>query len=216
MICFSLAIMDESQQEMGIKVYNATPPAEEGGTNKNKRRALMAKGVQKTLSKTSLLGNFLPTGTLLTFEMVLPSIYKNGECSHVQTLMINFLLAVCALSCFFFHFTDSFHGPDGTLYYGFVTTRGLSVFKPSLPAVPVPSDDKFKVGFTDFVHAVMSVMIFVAISVSDHRVTNCLFPGREKDLEQVRESFPLLVGLLCSGLFLVFPTSRHGIGCMSS
>ncbi|WVZ04718.1 hypothetical protein V8G54_018064 [Vigna mungo] len=130
--------------------------------------------------------------------------------------MINFLLAVCALSCFFFHFTNSFHALDGTLYYGFVTTRGLSVFKPSLPIVHVPSDDKFKVGFTDFVHAVMSVMIFVAISVSDHRVTNCLFPGREKDLEQVRESFPLLVGLLCSGLFLVFPTSRHGIGCMSS
>ncbi|KAK7384989.1 hypothetical protein VNO78_30694 [Psophocarpus tetragonolobus] len=213
--------MDQTEQQIGIKVYtNTTPPPQYDGTtqtpSKNKGRALMAKGVQKTLSKTSLLGNFLPTGTLLTFEMVLPSIYKNGQCTHIHTLMTHFLLSICALSCFFFHFTDSFHGPDGVVYYGFVTPGGLSVFKPGLPAVAVPKDDKFKVGFTDFVHAVMSVMVFVAIAFSDHRVTNCLFPGREKDMEQVRETFPLMVGIVCSGLFLVFPTSRRGIGCMSA
>ncbi|KAH1153908.1 hypothetical protein AAZX31_18G094800 [Glycine max] len=214
--------MDLNEQQIGIKVYNnnATPPPEHETLNPSsnppqpkKHRALMAKGVQKTLSKTSLLGNFLPTGTLLTFEMVLPSIYKNGQCTHVHTLMIHFLLFVCALSCFFFHFTDSFHGPDGAVYYGFVTPRGLAVFK---PAVAVPEDDRFKVGFTDFVHAVMSVMVFVAIAISDHRVTNCLFPGKDKDMEQVRESFPLMVGIVCSGLFLVFPTFRRGIGCMSA
>jgi len=52
--------MEESEQEMGIKVYNATPPPQQEGTTRNpqqnKRRALVAKGVQKTLSKTSLLG----------------------------------------------------------------------------------------------------------------------------------------------------------------
>ncbi|KAK7295374.1 hypothetical protein RJT34_18281 [Clitoria ternatea] len=205
-------------KEIGIKVYNATPQQQDYNNNTSpamgKRRAMMAKGVQKTLSKTSLLGNFLPTGTLLTFEMVLPSIYKNGQCTHVHTMMTHVLLVLCALSCFFFHFTDSFHGPDGNVYYGFVTPKGLSVFKPG-PHVAVPNDDKFKVGFTDFVHAIMSVMVFGAIAFSDHRVTNCLFPGREKDMEQVRESFPLMVGVVCSGLFLIFPTSRRGIGCMS-
>ncbi|KHN13331.1 Serine carboxypeptidase-like 34 [Glycine soja] len=105
------------------------------------------------------------------------------------------------------------HGPAGAVYYGFVTPRGLAVFK---PAVAVPEDDRFKVGFTDFIHAVMSVMVFVAIAISDHRVTNCLFPGKDKDMEQVRESFPLMVGIVCSGLFLVFPTFRRGIGCMSA
>ncbi|KAL2345586.1 hypothetical protein Fmac_006871 [Flemingia macrophylla] len=208
------------EQEMGMKVYNATPVSaqEEGGSNPNpnKRRAMMAKGVQKTLSKTSLLGNFLPTGTLLTFEMVLPSIYKNGECSHVHVMMIHLLLLLCALSCFFFHFTDSFHGPDGNLYYGFVTPTGLSVFKPGLPDLAVPKDHRFRLAFTDFVHAVMSAMVFLAIAVSDHRVTNCLFRGHHQDMEQVRESFPLMVGIVCSGLFLVFPTFRRGIGCMSA
>ncbi|GAU39337.1 hypothetical protein TSUD_60880 [Trifolium subterraneum] len=217
--------MEQTQQEIGIKIYNATPPPQEvkvvpqqpsdqSVPGKN-RRAIMAKGVQKTLSKTSLLGNFLPTGTLMTFEMVLPSIYRNGQCTHVHIIMMHFLLIMCALSCFFFHFTDSFHGADGNVYYGFVTRKGLSVFKPGL-SVLVPKDDKYKVGFQDFLHAIMSVMVFVAIAFSDYRVTNCLFPGHEREMDQVMESFPLMVGIICSGLFLIFPTSRHGIGCMSA
>ncbi|GAU45975.1 hypothetical protein TSUD_401150 [Trifolium subterraneum] len=218
--------MEQTQQEIGIKIYNATPPPPQVVTAvpqqpsgqpdpRKNRRAIMAKGVQKTLSKTSLLGNFLPTGTLITFEMVLPSIYRNGQCTHVHIIMMHFLLIMCALSCFFFHFTDSFHGADGNVYYGFVTRKGLSVFKPGL-AVLVPKDDKYKVGFQDFVHAIMSVMVFVAIAFSDYRVTNCLFPGHEREMDQVMESFPLMVGIICSGLFLIFPTSRHGIGCMSA
>ncbi|KAK9119248.1 hypothetical protein Scep_017341 [Stephania cephalantha] len=162
-----------------------------------------------------MLANFLPTGTLLTFEMVLPSIYGTGHCSSVSTAMINALLSLCTLSCFFFHFTDSFKGPDGKVYYGFVTPRGLAVFKPGLE-VEVPKDDKYRVGFHDFVHAAMSVMVFVAIAFSDHRVTDCLFPGHVKEMDEVMESFPLMVGIVCSGLFLVFPTTRYGIGCMAT
>ncbi|MED6168902.1 hypothetical protein PIB30_015958 [Stylosanthes scabra] len=160
--------MEPIEQELVIKVYNTTPPQPPQypsglvpltvvpNPGRKNRRAIMVKGVQKTISKTSLLGNFLPTGTLLTFEMILPSIYKNGKCTHVQTLMIHILLMLCSLSCFFFHFTDSFRGPDGTVYYGFVTPKGLSVFKPGIP-VEVPKDDN-RVAFTDFVHAFVSVL----------------------------------------------------------
>ncbi|PON65381.1 hypothetical protein PanWU01x14_116950 [Parasponia andersonii] len=221
----------ETNEGIGIKIYNAAPQddvvypsdpqppsaAAEGlgpGGHGRKRRAV-AKGVQKTLSKTSMLANFLPTGTLLTFEMVLPSIYRNGACSPVSTTMIHALLGLCSLSCFFFHFTDSFRGPDGKVYYGFVTLRGLAVFKPGLD-VEVPKDERYKVGLTDLVHAVMSVMVFAAIAFSDHRITDCLFPGHEKDMDEVMESFPLMVGIVCSGLFLVFPNTRYGIGCMAT
>ncbi|KAK3212672.1 hypothetical protein Dsin_017378 [Dipteronia sinensis] len=225
--------MEQTQESIGIKVYSATPP--EGSIPRaaaapsssslppldtsiepGRKRRAVAKGVQKTISKTSMLVNFLPTGTLLTFEMVLPSIYRTGDCSPVTTLMIHVLLGICALSCFFFHFTDGFRDPDGTVYYGFVTPKGLSVFKPGIPDVVVPKDDKYKVGLNDFVHAVMSVMVFVAIAFADYRVTNCLFPGHEKEMDQVMESFPLMVGVVCSGLFLVFPNTRTGIGCLSA
>lgn len=163
-----------------------------------------------------MLVNFLPTGTLLTFEMVLPSIYRTGDCSSVSTLMILILLSLCSISCFFFHFTDGFKGPDGTVYYGFVTPKGLMVFNPGVPDVVVPKDEKFKMGLNDFVHAIMSVMVFVAIAFADHRVTKCLFKGMEKEMDQVMESFPLMVGVVCSGLFLVFPKTRSGIGCLSA
>ncbi|XVE83773.1 hypothetical protein DITRI_Ditri16bG0113400 [Diplodiscus trichospermus] len=215
--------MEETEEGIGIKVYSATPV--EGPTpvsslprlppEPGRRRKAMAKGVQKTISKTSMLVNFLPTGTLLTFEMILPSVSRHGECSPVNTMMIYFLLSLCALSCFFFHFTDSFRGPDGKVYYGFVTPKGLAVFKPGLE-IETPKDEKYKVGLTDFVHAIMSVLVFVAIAFSDNRVTNCVFPGHEKEMDQVMESFPLMVGIICSGLFLVFPTTRYGVGCMAA
>lgn len=220
---------------IGIKIYDASPQVDDPSSstvdpsvsqfapsagaglpsNGGKKRRIMANGVQKTLSKTSMLINFLPTGTLLTFEMVLPSVYNKGECSHVTTVMIHTLLGLCTLSCFFFHFTDSFKGPDGKVYYGFVTTKGLAVFKHGLE-VQVPKDERYRVGFTDFVHALMSVLVFVAIAFSDHRVTNCLFPGHAKEIDEVMRSFPLMVGVICSGLFLVFPNTRYGIGCMTA
>ncbi|XP_072973302.1 protein DMP9-like [Typha angustifolia] len=180
-----------------------------------RKRKAVAKGMQKTLSKTSMLVNFLPTGTLLTFEMLLPAVSGDGSCSPVSTMMILVLLGLCASSCFFFHFTDSFRGPDGKVYYGFVTPRGLAVFKSGL-GVEVPKDDRFRMGFVDLVHAAMAVMVFAAIALSDHRVTNCLFPGKAKEMDEVMESFPLMVGVVCSGLFLVFPNTRYGIGCMAA
>ncbi|PQQ17628.1 uncharacterized protein Pyn_33260 [Prunus yedoensis var. nudiflora] len=204
--------MDQKSDGVGIKIYNnaayGDPHEDESAKSPKppsssshplplvrlnpdhihgRKRRAVAKGVQKTLSKTSMLANFLPTGTLLTFEMVLPAIYRS----------------------------DSFRGPDGKLYYGFVTPKGLAVFKPGLP-VEVPKDERYKLGLTDFVHAAMSVMVFAAIAFSDRRVTDCLFPGHEKEMDEVMESFPLMVGIVCSGLFLVFPTTRYGIGCAAS
>jgi hypothetical protein len=217
--------MDQSEG-IGIKIYNASPqvdpsldtsssqaaPPGRPPPNGGRRRRMVANGVQKTLSKTSMLVNFLPTGTLLTFEMVLPSVYGKGECSHVTTLMIHTLLGLCTLSCFFFHFTDSFPAGDGKVYYGFVTTKGLAVFKHD-PGVEVPKDERYKVGLTDFVHAFMSALVFLVIAFSDQRVANCLFPRHAKEMDEVMRSFPLMVGTICSGLFLLFPISRHGIGC---
>jgi hypothetical protein len=52
------------------------------------------------------------------------------------------------------------------------------------------------------------VFVIVALVFSDHGVINCLFRGHEKDGEEMMQSFPLIVGIVCSGLFLVFPSSR--------
>lgn len=178
-----------------------------------KRRAV-ARGVQKTLSKTSMLANFLPTGTLLTFEMLLPAATGDGTCSAVSAAMLRALLALCATSCFLFHFTDSFRAPDGKVYYGFVTPRGLSLFRTGL-GVEVPREERYRLAFVDVVHAVMSVLVFAAVALADYRVSGCLVAGHRKEMDEVMESFPLMVGAVCSGLFLLFPNTRYGIGCLA-
>ncbi|KAG4992491.1 hypothetical protein JHK87_025948 [Glycine soja] len=58
------------------------------------------------------------------------------------------------------------------------------------PAMAFPEDDRFKVGFIDFVHAVMSVTVFVAISISDYRVTNCLPPWEGEGYGASEGEFP--------------------------
>ncbi|KAF7147576.1 hypothetical protein RHSIM_Rhsim03G0020900 [Rhododendron simsii] len=106
---------------------------------------MVAKVIQKTLSKTSLLANFLLIGNLLTFD-------SGGECTHVTTLMITVLLPLCVLSYFFFHFTDSFCVPDKRVYYGIVTPNGLAMFKPSIE-VQVPKEERCRLVLSDFVLA---------------------------------------------------------------
>ncbi|KAL5143548.1 Protein DMP8 [Glycine soja] len=167
--------MDLNEQQIDIKVYsnNATPAPEHETLNPSsnppqpkKCRALMAKGIQKIYQK--------PPSSPSRWSSP-PSTRMVNVHPRSHTLLIHFLLFVCALSCFFFHFTDSFHG---TVYYGFVTPLW-----PSRRMIGSP------IAFP---------------------------PGREKDMEQVRESFLLMVGIVCTGLFLIFPTFRHGIGWMSA
>ncbi|XP_019057051.1 PREDICTED: uncharacterized protein LOC109116002 [Tarenaya hassleriana] len=139
--------MEKTEESVGIRVYTATPPQKLSPSKPvpisslpsltpgaGRKRRMVAKGVQKTVSKTSMLVNFLPTGTLLMFEMVLPSIYRDGECNGVNTLMINLLLVLCAMSCFLFHFTDSYKAADGKIYYGFVTPKGLESINRQQPS----------------------------------------------------------------------------------
>ncbi|MCL7047638.1 hypothetical protein MKW94_029994 [Papaver nudicaule] len=171
--------------------------------------------VHGALSKTSMLANWLPTGTLLTFEMIIPSVAGPGLCTPVKTTMMIVLLCLCAASCFFFHFTDSFIGPDGKIYYGYVTPSGLAVFKRD-PGVEAPKDERYKFKFSDFVHALMSVAVFAAIVGGDRRVTDCLLRKHVKEIDEAMESLPLIIGVICSGLYLVFPNTRYGIGCVAA
>lgn len=104
---------------------------------------------------------------------------------------------------------------NAQVYYGFVSPSGLSLFKTGL-GIEVPDEERYKMRFVDLLHALMAVLVFAAIAFSDLRVTNCMFPGHVKEMDEVMESFPLMVGVVCSGLFFVFPNTRYGVGCMAS
>lgn len=217
--------MEQKNEETRIQISNPNNPVDESPqfpsalqqpmlhSQEYTARRAVANGVQITLSKTAMLANWLPTGTLLTFEMIIPTVAGDGQCTPVKTTMMVVLLCLCFASCFFFHFTDSFRGPDGKFHYGYVTPRGLALFKPNL-GVETPKDERYKLCFSDFVHALMSLAVFAAIVGGDRRVTHCLLRKHVKEIDEVMESLPLIIGVICSGLYLVFPNTRYGVGCV--
>ena len=51
-----------------------------------------------------------------------------------------------------------------TIFYGFVTTKGMWVHNQK----GFIEDERYKLGFGDVLHAMMSVAVFLAIAFSDH------------------------------------------------
>lgn len=62
------------------------------------------------------------------------------------------------------------------------------------------------------VHAVLSVLVFGAVALRDKNVLGCFYPRPGHEAQEVLDIVPLGVGIICSMLFVVFPTRRHGIG----
>ncbi|MCD7466337.1 Protein dmp3 [Datura stramonium] len=169
---------------------------------------------QRALESTAHLANLLPTGTLLAFQLLIPIFTNNGSCDTATRPMTFILLALLAFSCFLACFTDSFKAPDGQIYYGLATFKGLWIFDYQAASISgVPSDlNRYRAGFIDFVHAVLSVLVFVAVALRDKNVVSCFYPTPDHETKQVLDVVPIGIGVICSLLFVVFPTRRHGIG----
>lgn len=71
---------------------------------------------------------------------------------------------------------------------------------------------KLKLRFIDVVHAVLSVLVFVAVALRDKNVLSCFYAMPKHETQEVLDVIPVGIGLFCSLLFLAFPTRRHGIG----
>ncbi|KAI3911150.1 hypothetical protein MKW92_012252 [Papaver armeniacum] len=125
---------------------------------------------------TTNLANLLPTGTILVFN-----------CDPLTRLMTQVLLFSIAGACFLASFTDIYRSPDGKLYYGFATFKGIC----SRSSVP---------------------FVFMAVALKRQNVVNCFYPLPEHGTQQILNIIPTAVGVICSSLFVVFPTRRHGIG----
>lgn len=76
----------------------------------------------------------------------------------------------------------------------------------------LPDLSKYKIRFIDLVHAVLSVFVFGAVALRDKNVLGCLYPTPGHQTREVLDIAPVGIGLICSLLFMVFPTRRHGIG----
>lgn len=168
------------------------------------------KVIRKTFKKTALLSNLLPSGSVLAFQILSPVITHEGQChSSISHSMTIFLLSICAISCFFLCFTDSFRDERGKVRYGLATFRGLWTIDGSSPPVDV---GKYKLKFLDLFHAFLSVFVFCAVAAFDQNVMKCLYPSPSPDAQELLAILPMAVGVVCTIMFVAFPTTRHGIG----
>ncbi|KAL6007727.1 Protein dmp5 [Asimina triloba] len=167
---------------------------------------------QRALAGTAHLANLLPTGTLLAFQLLIPIFTTNGACDSATRYLTQLLLALLAASCCLACFTDSFRSDDGQLYYGFATLNGMWLFDYPSTSATLPDLRKYKLRYIDLIHAVLSVLVFVAVALRDKNVVDCFYPQPEQTTREVLDIVPIGIGLICSLLFVVFPTRRHGIG----
>ncbi|XAR56303.1 hypothetical protein NMG60_11036738 [Bertholletia excelsa] len=181
--------------------------------------SLSQRALSQTLAGTANLANLLPTGTLLAFQLLTPLFTNNGMCDAATCPMTLVLLLLLAASCFLASFTDSLRSPDGQVFYGFATPKGLWLFDYQVAAAVaaagtagVPDLGKYRLSFIDEVHAVLSVLVFGAVALIGTFVATCFYPAPARETKEVPDIVPIGIGLICSLLFVVFPTRRHGIG----
>ncbi|KAL4654887.1 hypothetical protein ACB092_01G412700 [Castanea dentata] len=178
-----------------------------------RQQSLSQRAISQTLSTTATLANLLPTGTLMAFQLLIPVFTQNGTCDSATRPMTLVLLVILALSCFLACFTDTIKASDGQVYHGLATFKGLWLFDyPGSSAQGLPDLSKYSIKFIDVAHAVLTVLVFGAVALRDKNVVRCFYPTPGHEAQEVLDIVPVGVGLICSLLFVVFPTRRHGIG----
>lgn len=160
------------------------------------------------LSGTARLNVLLPTATILAFTIFTPLLTnEQGKCEPINRYLMAAFIALCAASCVFFAFTDSFRAPSGRLYYGIATISGIWTFNGRRRRPPQP--ERYRLRWGDVFHAVLSLVAFGAFAGSHHDVVGCYYPAVPRKVTSVA---PLVVGFVISVLFVVFPSKRRGIG----
>ncbi|KAK7279744.1 hypothetical protein RJT34_24801 [Clitoria ternatea] len=163
--------------------------------------------INAILSGTARLNVLLPTVTTLAFTIFAPILTDDGECSTLNRWLTGTFVAILAVSCVFFTFTDSFRTATGRLYYGVATFRGIWTFYGGRKKPCVPSD--YRLTWADLFHATLSLVSFLAFAGLHHDVVRCYYPGLPR---KVTNTLPLVVGFVVSIFFVVCPSKRRGIG----
>ncbi|XP_052140914.1 protein DMP3-like [Oryza glaberrima] len=198
--------------------------------------------VDKTLSTTANLVKLLPTGTTLAFQALSPSFTNHGRCLAINRYISGGLIAFCCAICALLSFTDSIIDRKGRPYYGLAfpadedTGKGgfvpFNYEKPRRPsngasAAADDDDDSWEVYFVDFdpeelykrrlrpldfLHATLRVFVFLALAFSDAGIQTCLFPQESATWREALVNMPLGVGFVASFVFMIFPSTRKGVG----
>ncbi|KAH7861649.1 hypothetical protein Vadar_028896 [Vaccinium darrowii] len=184
------------------------PPISEKPTKTSAQKAL-----RKTFKISGHLSNLLPTGSVLAFQILSPVFTHEGRCrTYTSQALTLTLISLCGISCFLLCLTDSFRDERGKVRYGLATFRGLWIMDGCAGSVPPGEEEKYRLKLVDFFHALLSIVVFIAVALFDQNVVKCFVPNPSEEAQELLATLPIAVGVLCSLLFVAFPTKRHGIG----
>lgn len=158
----------------------------------------------------------LPTATVVVYQVLNPIVTNAGACHVGYKIATGILIGLCGFFCAFSTFTDSYVGADGKVKYGLVTPRGLLPFADSAGAAAAAGGtdfSKYRLRFSDFVHAAFAVAVFAAVTLlADANTVACFYPSLKEQQKKVVMALPVVVGAVSGVIFIVFPSRRHGIG----
>ncbi|CAL0307246.1 unnamed protein product [Lupinus luteus] len=102
--------------------------------------------------------------------------------------------------------TDSYTATDNKRRYGIVTTKGL------YPSPPNTDFSSYSLKFSDFVHALLSLLVFAVLALLDTNTVHCFYPDFMSTQKKLLQVLPPAIGVVAGGVFMIFPNTRHGIG----
>jgi len=163
---------------------------------------------EKAMNGLGSLIKLLPTGTVFLFQFLSPVVSNNGQCHVANKYLMGALLVICGLNCAVATFTDSYRDDEGNTHYGIATFKGLW---PSSNSKDLDlSEYKIRVG--DFVRAILVLVVFSVVAILDPNTVGCYASSWETTRKTLLMVLPPVVGAVCSAVFTVFPSTRHGIG----
>ncbi|PUZ36320.1 hypothetical protein GQ55_9G028800 [Panicum hallii var. hallii] len=174
------------------------------------------------LSASANLLQLLPTGSVMVFQTLSPSLTNQGECHPSNWWLSLGLVLFLTFFCFFSSFTDSFFY-DRKLYYGMATPWRLFLFNLNLSHrerkqfANLHRDEleELRLRWDDYLHAVVTAVVFVALAFSDIGIQNCFFPHAGFDAKQWLKNMPLVVATLSSLLLMLCQTRRNNVDFLS-
>ncbi|EAY74127.1 hypothetical protein OsI_02009 [Oryza sativa Indica Group] len=191
------------------------------------------------LSASANLAQLLPTGSVMAYQALSSSFNNHGECYTSNWWLTVSLVTFLTVFCIFFAFTDSITH-KGKVYYGVAMSERLRIFnievgdsiadeEGKLIIMPEQGKDltqeqrevlnqlkKRKLHWLDGVHAFFTAVVFLSVAFSDVGLQKCLFPHAGHDTMELLKNMPLGMSFLSSFVFMIFPTTRHGIGFSDS
>uniref|UniRef100_A0A0D3ENZ3 Uncharacterized protein n=1 Tax=Oryza barthii TaxID=65489 RepID=A0A0D3ENZ3_9ORYZ len=188
------------------------------------------------LSASANLAQLLPTGSVMAYQALSSSFNNHGECYTSNWWLTVSLVTFLTVFCIFFAFTDSITH-KGKVYYGVAMSERLRIFNIEVGDSIADEEGKLieqgkdltqeqtevlnqlkkrKLHWLDGVHAFFTAVVFLSVAFSDVGLQKCLFPHAGHDTMELLKNMPLGMSFLSSFVFMIFPTTRHGIGFSDS